>query len=331
MRIRRVFETVTGERSRALAARSLVGLVAFVALLTAAAELGRRPYFELATHFRLQYAIAAALAALALAALGKRAVALLALACALANGAYVAPYFGSASPVAMAAGPSARVRLMLANVYLGNSDYDALLSAVRDESPDVLVLQEVTRPWWAHLDALRAEYPYYNAIPRQGGSGIALFSRVPLDEVEILTFGTSPWPGMFARLEVEGRPVSVLTLHPPTPMRRDKFQARNSQFAAAAARLRDTRGPKVLIGDLNTTPWSPYYADLVRDAGLRDPRLGVGLWTTWPMPMPAFLRIPIDHCLTSEDVRVESIHTGGRTGSDHRPLVVDLAVSAPTR
>jgi endonuclease/exonuclease/phosphatase (EEP) superfamily protein YafD len=200
---------------------------------------------------------------------------------------------------------------------------------VRDEHPDVLVLQEVTRPWWAHLESLRAEYPYYNALPRQGGSGIVLFSRLPIDEVEILSFGGSPWPGMFARVRVGGRPVSVLALHPPTPMRPDKFRARNAQFAAAAARLGGTRGPKVVVGDHKTTPWSPYYADLVRDARLSDPRLGAGLWTTWPMPMPAFLRIPIDHCLTSEDVRVEAIRTGGRTGSDHRPLVVDLAVPAP--
>jgi len=322
---------MTRERSRALATRALVVVVAAVALLTAAAAFGRQPYFELATHFRVQYAIAATLSALALTARRSRAAALVAVACASVNWIDVAPYFGSASPVAMAATPAAHVRLMLANVYLGNRDYEALLSAVRDENPDVLVLQEVTRPWWAHLDALRAQYPYYNALPRQGGSGIVLFSRLPLDEVEILTFGKSTQPGMFARIEVEGRPVSVLALHPPTPMRLDKFRFRNAQFEAAAARMRDTRGPKVLVGDLNTTPWSPYYADLVRDSGLSDPRLGAGIWPTWPMPMPAFLRIPIDHCLTSDDVRVESIRTGGRTGSDHRPLVVDLAVVAPDR
>ena len=325
--MRRIFESVTGERSRASVTRLLVACVAAVALLTVAAAFGRWPYFELATHFRLQYVVAGTLAALALAALGRRAIALLALACALANGAYVAPYCGSLGSTAMAAGPASRVRLMLANVYLGNSDYDALVSAVHDESPDVLVLEEVTRPWWVHLDALRAEYPYYNALPKRGGSGIVLFSRLPLDEVEILTFDEPAWPGMFARVEVGGRPVSVLALHPPTPMRRDKFQARNLQVAAAAARLRATPGPKILVGDLNTTPWSPYFADLVRDAGLDDPRLGSGIWPTWPMPMPALLRIPIDHCLTSDDVRVESIRTGGRTGSDHRPLVVDLAIS----
>jgi hypothetical protein len=30
--------------------------------------------------------------------------------------------------------------------------------------------------------------------------------------------------------------------------------------------------------------------------------------------------------MTGGEVRVESIRTGGRTGSDHRPLVVDVTV-----
>jgi endonuclease/exonuclease/phosphatase (EEP) superfamily protein YafD len=316
------------ERRTALALRAAVAALAAVSLLTIAGEFGRHPYLELSTHFRLQYAIGAVLCALAFAALRSPAALAAAVACAAVNTAYLAPYYAPASPLPAAASATsgARVRLMLSNVYLGNKDYGALLETVREERPDVLVLQEVTGAWWKRLGALRAEYPYYNALPRRGGSGIALFSRLPVSETEILTFGESTQPGMFARLDAGGRPLSVLALHPPTPMRLDKFRFRNAQFAEAAARMRETEGPRVLIGDLNSTPWSPYYQDLVRDSGLRDARVGAGVGPTWPMPLPSFLRIPIDHCMTGGEVRVESIRTGGRTGSDHRPLVVDVTV-----
>ena len=51
---------------RKLAAGAPAAIVAAIAALSVAAELGRLPYFELATHFRLQYACAASLAAAAL-------------------------------------------------------------------------------------------------------------------------------------------------------------------------------------------------------------------------------------------------------------------------
>ena len=94
----------------------------------------------------------------------------------------------------------------------------------------------------------------------------------------------------------------------------------------AAELMRETPGPKVLLGDLNVTPWSPYFQDLVEGSGLRDVRVGSGLWTTWPMPLPSFLRIPIDHCLTSDDVAVREFTTVGGTGSDHRAILVDVSV-----
>jgi endonuclease/exonuclease/phosphatase (EEP) superfamily protein YafD len=107
-------------------------------------------------------------------------------------------------------------------------------------------------------------------------------------------------------------------------MRTDKFLNRNEQFTKAASILRATEGTKFLIGDLNTSMWSPYFADLVKGSGLRDARAGFGLIPSWPMPLPAFLQIPIDHCLVSDDVVVKGIKTGQRTGSDHRPLIVDV-------
>jgi endonuclease/exonuclease/phosphatase (EEP) superfamily protein YafD len=311
---------------------ALAGATATLALLTlAAVALGRTPVVELATHFRVQYAAAAVVCALGLALLRSRAALAVALACAGVNVVALAPYLRVSGRVVSADAPATRVRLMLSNVYLGNRDYEALVGVVADERPDVLVLEELTGDWWKNVDAVRAAYPYSCALPRPGGSGIAIFSRLPVDEIEILTFGATTQPGMIARLEVAGRPFTVLAMHPPTPMRADKFRARNAQFAEAAERIRAVEGPKVLVGDLNSSPWSPFYQDLVRDSGLHDPRVGAGVLTTWPMPMPSLLRIPIDHCLTSDGVRVASIRAGARTGSDHRPIVVDLDVLADER
>jgi endonuclease/exonuclease/phosphatase (EEP) superfamily protein YafD len=310
-----------------LAAAAPAVVVAGVAASTLAAEFGRVVYFELATHFRLQYALAATLAAAVLLVRKRWAALAVAVVCAAVNWTTIAPYLTPLTPLARAAAPAERVRFMLANVHMHNRDYEALVAAVRAERPDVLVVQELTRKWLRGLAPLLDEYPYCSALPNPGGSGIAVFSRLPITYAEVLAFhGPSYMPGMLVRLRVGETPLTALALHPPTPTRAHRFAKRNTQLAAAAARIRAVEGPRVLIGDLNTTPWSPYFADLVRDSGLRDARAGAGLWTTWPMPLPSPLQIPIDHCLTSDDVRVDAIRTGPDVGSDHRPVVVDVSV-----
>lgn len=301
--------------------------VAGIVVLSLAAELGRLPYFELATHFRLQYACAASLAAAALLAQKRWKSLAVAVLCAAVNWASVAPYLAPVMPTASADVEASHVRIMLANVYMRNQEYATFLEAVREERPDVLVVQEMTRAWLRELAPLRADYPYVNALPNPGGSGMAVFSRLPMTDAEVLSFhGPDYMPGMLVRLSVDGQPLTVLSLHPPTPTRLHRFEKRNAQLAAAASRIRAVDGPRVLVGDLNVTPWSPYFADLVRDSGLEDARLGAGVWTTWPVPMPALLRIPIDHCLTGGGIRVTGIRIGPPVGSDHRPIVVDLAI-----
>lgn len=156
---------------------------------------------------------------------------------------------------------------------------------------------------------------------------MALFSRYPLDEAKTLTLDASNHVAILARVKVDGTSVSILALHPPTPISPVKFSNRNRQFREAADIMGAIKGPRFLIGDLNTTMWSPYFRDLTRRSGLVDARLGRGLLTSWPMPLPSFLRLPIDHCLVSRDVTVERARIGKRTGSDHLPLIVDVTFS----
>jgi endonuclease/exonuclease/phosphatase (EEP) superfamily protein YafD len=297
-----------------------------VAALCAVSPLGRLPFFELATHFRSQYALAAAACAGVLA-WGRawRSLALAA-ACAALNLAYVLPFYTPRGAPPPPAAEETRLVLMFANVQGGNREYEALFASVAGVRPDVLALAEVTPAWASRLGELGREYPYASVLARPGGSGLALFSRHPLEGAEGLDIDASTHPVMRARVRLPRASLSLLLMHPPTPMRPAKFAHRAGQLRRAAELFGPDPGPRVLVGDLNVTPWSPYFRELLSSAGLRDVRAGAGLLPTWPALLPAFLRLPIDHCLVGEDVRVHAVRTGPPTGSDHLPLVVELGL-----
>jgi len=301
---------------------TVVTLIA-VATLTLVSLFGHHLYLELATHFRLQYALLSVTCILLLINAHSWKLLPVAVCCALLNSMYILPYYSQEiSPVSYAA--ATRLRLMQANVLGSNQKYAALIGTIKAAHPDIVVLQELTDEWWNQIQALTSEYPFSKAAPRPGGSGMGILSRYPLEKVDVLALDSSTHLALLATVKVEGAAVSILCLHPPTPVRSDKFLNRNQQFTQAAAIMKGISGVRVIIGDLNTTMWSPYFKDLIRESGLRDARIGFGIINTWPMPLPPFLQIPIDHCLVSEDVAVSGIGTGKRTGSDHRALIVDL-------
>ena len=80
---------------------------------------------------------------------------------------------------------------------------------------------------------------------------------------------------------------------------------------------------ETVLGDLNITSCSPWFAEL-KDAGsLIDTRDGFGLQPSWPVQSPLIV-IPIDHVLVSRDFQILSRRIGEDIGSDHWPVVVDL-------
>ena len=300
-----------------------LALLVILWLFTLTSLMGRYVYLELATHFRLQYALAASVCIVVLIGFHSWKALPFAICCALFNWSYLLPFYSGRQGDNQRA-TTVSLRLMHANVFQSNRNYAGMIEAINEVKPDIVVLQEVTAAWADQVQTLSDAYPHHEIVPRPGGSGMALFSRYPLAGVEVLSLDASTHLAILAKVNVEDTVVSILSLHPPTPVRTYKFLNRNRQFSEAAAILRATRGPRVLIGDLNTTMWSPYFQKLLTESGLRDARLGFGLHPSWPQPLPRFLQLPIDHCLVSDDIQVAGIRTGGGTGSDHRPLIVDL-------
>jgi endonuclease/exonuclease/phosphatase (EEP) superfamily protein YafD len=305
------------------------GLLACLATLTG--FVGRFWWgFELTTHFPVQYTLVLGGFALILLALRRWRWSMLFGAFALLNLTFLVPAFQEDDPATPAtAGHQITLRALIANVNAENRDFQRIRDLIATADPDLVVLLEAT-PWL--LDRLRdlgERYRHRVAEPRDDLFGIALFSRHPLAQSQIVRFGdpASP-PAIVATITAGARPFTLIGAHPWPPVSADLAEGRNRQLRALAARVRQSQGPVLVLGDLNLSPWSPWFARLLADSGLRDSRRGRGLQPSWPVDWPP-LWIPIDHALFSEGICIRHRAIGPAIGSDHYPVIVDFQVSGP--
>jgi endonuclease/exonuclease/phosphatase (EEP) superfamily protein YafD len=282
--------------------------------------------FELTSHFKLQYLIVALAGLLVFVTLHAWWSALWACVTVVLNLVLVVPWYLPPAR-APATAPQYPVKILFANVEDANENFSALISLVSEENPQVVIIQEATESWIERLAVLQERFPYGKVLPRPGNAGIALYSRIPVEHFEVISLGSRRAPVLLARLTGDGGVLSLVTVQPRPPLRRHDFRQRNEQLREAAALVQALPAPKILVGDLNTSLWSPYYAHLVRHTGLYNARQGFGVLPTWPafMPVPV-LRIPIDHCLVSPDIGVLTMRTGRPIGSDHLPIIVDMVI-----
>jgi len=237
------------------------------------------------------------------------------------NAFYVIPWYTSSNAI-QAEKP---LKLLHANVLSRNTEYGRLLDLLDSESPDVVLLQEITPDWLVALDPLRQEYPYSYAEAREGNFGIALFARVPFTSVSHIDSPPLGYPTIIATMDVDGATVHLVGSHPTIPIRTQLYTDRNEQLASIADLLEGLDGPQVLFGDLNASMWDMNYRSLEEATGLRNARAGFGIVPTWPTFLP-FAMIPIDHFLVSDDISVVEMRSGPRIGSDHLPLIATIAL-----
>lgn len=305
---------------------SVPGVLAF----SLAGYLGRwHKYAELASHFKIQYLLASIVCLLFCLFYGKWVWAIVAALGVAINLAVIAPWYfgGNNSGSKRIAGQ--RVKLLLANVNFKNSAYETFIAFVQRQTPDVLVVQEVDSAWCNSLQPLQSMYPFFEALPKGAGAGMALYSRFQFERLNVVLAEGDIRPGILAKMNIDGASVSLLSVHPRAPIRKGHFELRNEMLVSAADCLRNLSGMKICIGDLNITPWSPYYRRFVEQTRLANVRKGFGLLPSWPTFLFfKWLMIPLDHCLVSDGICVIDVKNGEPIGSDHLPLLVELEIQS---
>ena len=304
---------------KAIAAKLPELLLAIAALGTVGSPLGIwSSHIERISHFRLWWL--GLLMVLAVGFLWKRRRSLAATAIALTAWAAVPliPYWTS-PPATMG---EKGLTFLAWNVLWENPTKELALPWLSQQDADVLLLTECTDEWRERLSPLKEKYPHHISSGRDGAEGMWLLSRYPLDTPDPDGIAAAkPW--ISTVMHAPDGPFRIIGMHPRTPRSGARFDQRNEQYDHAASIAANSSMPVVLLGDLNCTPFSPWFQRLVNRGKLHDSAIGHGLHSTW---RSNGIGLPIDHILVSEGCQViqRRVHPD-RMGSDHHPVIATLA------
>lgn len=276
--------------------------------------------FELFSHFILQYAVFSFIAMLFFVFTPRKGFALIPALAFFISAVMIAPiYFqtpnklGAATLGQQEQGGRIIQQIGFFNVGTDRSSTQSLVNTIEAIDAQVLCLAEVDATLMSSLEQELPRYVYTEYAQGPGVFDLAVLSASPIS-IDVHTLGDSNLPALVVDT-ADG--VVMICAHPTPPTNMDYAQQRDEYMQGVAQLASAQNAPTVLVGDFNMTSWSPAFAAVATTAKMEDSRQGIGLHTTWPSRLPAFLRIPIDHALVNEQVEVMDRSILKSTTSDH--------------
>jgi endonuclease/exonuclease/phosphatase (EEP) superfamily protein YafD len=229
--------------------------------------------------------------------------------------------------------PGPTLKIIALNVLSYNWTPDAVERLVASEHPDILLLQEASSYAGRRLaDRLALQYP--TQIANYPHCSTRIFSKLPVRERQprdtcSITTALLKLPEMLG-----GGDVLIATVHAP----RGQTQIEQSEVSTLATLMqKDGAVSAIFGGDFNATPWS---WSLRRFDAIEGVRRRTHALATWPTDrvVPWRLRrlrrfvapiLAIDHVYASSDWATVAVRRGPNVGSDHYPVIVELARRVP--
>ena len=212
------------------------------------------------------------------------------------------------------------------------SSHTKAFAYLREHPVDILSLQEFTPKDEINISQELPGYfiAYSHPLTNSHGSAVLVSKK---SGIEVRSANITHLPEYSVRpliettLVIHGQEVAFLNLHVIRPVSAWNTDFQQIEFASAAEWSRSPQelGQAVLmIGDLNSTPWSWNFRQFQQEGHLLNSGQGFGLESTWPAGLPSIFTIPIDHCLHSPEIVITDRYTGPFLGSDHAPLHVEF-------
>ena len=229
-------------------------------------------------------------------------------------------------PVGRAEPGAPVIRLYSANLFYLNNDAAAIRRSIVAADPDIVVLIELARRPAADLDRMLAGYPHRVVSVRtddvRGLSRSVVASRYPLTEVPGRADGLHD---VTAVIRTPLGRLNVVGVHLTRPWPYQYQWSQINQASALAAVRGDLTGPVIVAGDFNSISSARIGRQVQRETGLVP---APGFPGTWPAALPSAFGMTIDQVYRTPDLALVSRKLGRPTGSDHRPVVIEITRAA---
>jgi endonuclease/exonuclease/phosphatase family metal-dependent hydrolase len=202
---------------------------------------------------------------------------------------------------------------------------DDTLAFLRTHQADIAVLVEA--PWNLFRSAPEeAGYQWRAALGPQSGPGVrAILSKSPGEQLDA---GLPDRAVFGAKVHLPQGPVAVVVAHPESPRSPARWREGNRrarQAAEFASRLEAGGVPTLIAADFNSPP-TGWRSRMLGRAGFRRAR---PLWPpggSYPEWAPGAVRLAIDGVAVGREFSVSSWRILAAPGSDHRAVLVTLAL-----
>ncbi|QKZ14708.1 endonuclease/exonuclease/phosphatase family protein [Spirosoma sp. KUDC1026] len=219
--------------------------------------------------------------------------------------------------------------ILVANVWIENRQVNDLLNIIADKDPTFVLTMEVNDWWVGQLQVLKKRYPYTITFPTDNAYGMALHSKLPLNNPQIQFLHHPRVPSFWADVTLpDGKTFRLVTLHPvaPAPSKYPtNIGGKEVALVRAGRMLAGHSQPTVVAGDFNDVGWSHNTTKFARVSGLHDIRYGRGLYSTFNAHS-WLMRWPLDYVFVSSHFRVLAVDRLPGFGSDHFPYYVQLTL-----
>lgn len=278
---------------------------------------------DLVANFRPHFAVALALLSALLLLARRRRAAAITLVVGLVNATVVVPLF--IAPGASGDPIGGTLTVMTFNVHGLNDHYEEVIDQIAAEDPDVVFLHEATFLWEDALEA--SDLGYTMMSGRREPLDFGTIALIP-EGAAFQSFGfanTEP-RAVEVLVDVSGERVRLLGVHPLSPSTERRAALRDAQMKFAREWAAASGERTIVAGDLNATPWSYTFRRMERLGGLVNSQRGYGLELTFPAASSPIFQVSIDHVLHSDGLRVTDRRLGSPAGSDHLPVIVQMAL-----